>query len=212
MVSDLIQEKLNAYLAEYQALRSEIEWLIRDSTQYQKFAFTLLGIVFMALGWITQKAPDLIVPTLLAVPYLFCVLGLLYIRQHEEVYIVAAYLKEHMRPKIRSLLSDQHLWGWEEFKAKRTNELLEGSFLKPLSTGRMINILRTMLFAVPSFVSVVAVTVYAFSKGFHNLLGIYDWGLSMVLIICYLFDLIVLSYFLGYQFARTNLAKRFGFY
>ena len=30
---EVIENRLNAWLAEYQALRSEMEWLIRDGTQ-----------------------------------------------------------------------------------------------------------------------------------------------------------------------------------
>jgi hypothetical protein len=98
-----VEDVLAAWLAEYQALRAEIEWLINDGTRYQNFAITLLGIIGATIGWLLKEASALLLPTLLAVPFIFCLLGFLYSRQHEEVYIVAAYLKDYLRPRVRQL-------------------------------------------------------------------------------------------------------------
>src|SRR3989304_4303082 len=90
-------ERLTAYLAEYSALRSEIEWLVRDGTQYQGLAVKLIGVVFGAAAWIIHQVPDLLLPLLLVVPFVFCTLGFLFSRQHEEVYIVARYITDYIR-------------------------------------------------------------------------------------------------------------------
>ena len=75
-----MENKLNTYLTEYQALRAEIDWLIRDGTQYQKFSIAILSIIFAGIGWIIQNAIELLIPILLTIPFIFCVLGYLFFK------------------------------------------------------------------------------------------------------------------------------------
>lgn len=204
------EQSLNAWLAEYQALRVEIEWLIRDGTQYQKFAIALLGIVFAAIGWITQSAKILLLPTLLVIPFLFCLLGFLYIRQHEEAFIIGAYIKDYVRPKVRELLSTDDLWGWEEFKWKTNDKLCEVKIFKLLSSSKMIFILRSCIFIFPSFVCLASAVGYSTIQGATLLLQTYKWPLFTLFILCFLFDIIVFVIFSLYLFTQTNLSKRVG--
>src|ERR1035441_2219876 len=151
---------LDAWLVEYKCLRSEIEWLIDGGAKYQNLAVTLMGLIFTAIAWIVKEAPVLLVPTLLVAPFLFTLLGFLYCRQHEEVYVVAAYLKDYVRPRVRCLVNDDAIWGWEEFKAKHAEH------------WSMVFALRAMLFVAPSIGSIIAVLAYAFSQrliSFHLL-------------------------------------------
>jgi len=115
-----VEEKLEAYLAEYSALREEIKWLIQEANQYQNFAIALIGATVTLIPWVLDKALALLIPVLLILPFLFSLLGFLYLREHEEVYVVGAYLREYLRSQVRNLVKDSHTWGWEEFK---TNDL-----------------------------------------------------------------------------------------
>ena len=102
---------LNAWLAEYKSLRAEIEWLVEGGTKYQNFAITLLGLLSSILAWVIERSHDLIIPSLLVVPFLFTLLGFLYCRQHEEVYVIAAYLNTYVRPRVRALVGDNDILG-----------------------------------------------------------------------------------------------------
>lgn len=155
--SDSVDTKLEAYLAEYRALRTEMEWLIKGGGQYQNFAIALLGAAATLVPWIISNAEILLVPTLMTFPFLFSLLGFLYLREHEEIYVVAAYLKDYLRPRIRNLLMDPDAWGWEEFKEQRSKIVFGRGPLGLLSTTRIILVLRSTLFLLPSIACLVIV-------------------------------------------------------
>jgi hypothetical protein len=154
-----VDDVLAAWLAEYQCLRAEIEWLINDGTRYQNFAITLVGIIGAAIGWLLKEAPIILIPTLLVVPFVFCLLGFLYSRQHQEVYIVAAYLKDYVRPRVRELVGDESLWGWEEFKSQEWRALSPYRRFKPFGLNDIVFLLRAMLFILPSIVALSVVVI-----------------------------------------------------
>jgi len=160
-----VEEKLEAYLAEYSALREEIKWLIQEANQYQNFAIALIGATVTLIPWVLDKALALLIPVLLILPFLFSLLGFLYLREHEEVYVVGAYLREYLRSQVRNLVKDSHTWGWEEFKDKRSREVFSGDVLRFLSTTKIIVILRSSLFLLPSIVAllyILASTDYSY--------------------------------------------------
>jgi hypothetical protein len=148
---------VEAHVAEYLALRSEIEWLIKDGSQYQGFAIALLAAALPVLQFLSQRYQDVFSVTLLVIPFLFCLLGLLYFRQHEEVYVIAAYLATSLRPRVRTLTGDPELWGWEEFKAAHGAPTT--GMASWVSGGRTILVLRALLFVVPSLLAVVVAAV-----------------------------------------------------
>lgn len=154
-----VEEKLEAYLAEYVALREEIKWLIQEAGQYQNFAIVVIGATLTLIPWVLDKAPSLLVPVLLIVPFVFSLLGFLYLREHEEVYVVAAYLREYLRPRVRNLIKDSEAWGWEEFKDTRSREVFSGDVLHFLSTTKIIVILRSSLFLLPSIVALLYILI-----------------------------------------------------
>lgn len=203
----LTEQKLAAWLAEYQALRTEIEWLIQDGTRYQNFAITLVGIVIAALGWILKDPADLLLPILLAIPFVFSHLGFLYLRQHEEVFVIAAYLREYLRPRVRSLLSDDSLWGWEEFKAKRTQELTSRTLVSFLSTNTVIVMLRTLLFLLPSLLALLAATLYSLQAGLDKLRLTYSDPSVVTLSVIFLFDVLLVVLFAIHVVRRGDFLK-----
>ena len=203
-----VQDRLSVWLAEYQALRTEIEWLIRDANQYQNFAIALLGAVTAAIAWVFEKAPTLIVHTLLVVPFLFCLLGFLFFRQHEEVYVIAAYLREYVRPQLRLLTKDKALWGWEEFKARRTSQLYKRSLFKALSTSKMVLVLRTLLFLIPSILSLFAIIINVTFQGVHQFVSNYGTINTVFIAIGFFFDVIVVLLLIRKLFTQSDLQRR----
>jgi hypothetical protein len=201
--------KIDVHIAEYEALRTEIEWLIKDGTMYQNLVFTLMGVVIAAEGWIYQNAPNLVIPVLLVIPFLFSLLGYLYIRQHEEVYIIASYLKDNLRPKLRKLLGDEELWQWEEFKSKKTDKFFNKGKMRFITSDKMITILRAMLFVLPSFIAIILITVYVLRGGIKALETNFGDGLIYLFLMLYFIDLLVFLSFIVFMIFRSNLRKRF---
>jgi len=144
-------------VAEYLALRSEIEWLIKDGSQYQSFAIALLAAALPVLQFLSERNQLVFLVALLLIPFLFCLLGFLYFRQHEEVYVIAAYLKESLRPRVRALTGDDKLWAWEEFKHDHATSI--GRLMTWISRGHTFFILRALLFALPSILAVSVASV-----------------------------------------------------
>lgn len=207
-----MQDRLYACLAEYECLRTEMEWLIRHGNQYQNFAIGLVAAAIGAGAWVFDKPPTLILLGLLALPFLFCVLGFLFFREHEEIYVIAAYLAEHVRPQVRSLAGDDTLWGWEEFKHERTGEMYKGRLSKALSTSRMILMVRTSLFLIPSILALLAVLGYGVnyvtSQGICQFMSSLGGATSLLFAIGFLFDATIVSLFIVYVWTQGNLPSR----
>jgi hypothetical protein len=201
------QGQLTALLAEYQALRAEMEWLISDGTKYQNLAMTLIGVALAAVGWVIKDAQCLLLPILLAIPFLFCMLGFLFFRQHEEVYVIAAYIREHIRPRLRALLGDDSMWEWEEFKASRTRKMSSRGFSKPFSSANIVWFLRTMIFIIPSILSLATASIYAYVNWFEHVMTIH--GLFLIVYgSLFLFDFVILLMMVLYIFFHGDLQSR----
>lgn len=202
-----LEEKLEAYLAEYHSLRTEMEWLIKGGDQYQNFTIALVGAAVTILPWILDKAPSLLIPTLLILPLLFSLLGLLYLRQHEEVYVIAAYLSEYIRPRVRHLVKDSEAWGWEEFKAQRSKEAFGSGHLSFFSTSKIIVILRSSLFLFPSLAALIVIIN---SLDFQNLLQslTHSLVLNTLMGIWFLCDVLIVLLFVFRLWSQGDLPAR----
>lgn len=203
-----LNKKTLAIITEYNALRLEIEWLIKDATQYQNFAIALMGATIPAIAWVLEKSPNLLNPLLLVIPFVFCLLGFLFFRQHEEVYVVAAYLRESVRPQLWNELKDKSLWQWEEFKHKRSNEINNKGIYKYLSSGRMVLILRTSLFLMPSIISIFAMITQVASKGFQKAFYQYHFYISTCLSIMFVLDVLAVFFLLICVCRQGDLPRR----
>ncbi len=139
------ETQVMAYMAEYNALRDEIGWLLNGATQYQNFAIIL---VCAFLGFLAGTvASQYTIYVFLFAPLSISLLGFLYFRQHEEVYVIARYIDSEIAPRVRTVLGISDIFLWEQFKASRV------SGVKPAS--RMINTLRLLLFLLPSLIALV---------------------------------------------------------
>lgn len=199
---------LEAHLAEYQALRAEIEWLIEHGNQYQNFAIVLLSGLAALIAWVLDTSPGLLVPSLLVAPFVFCLLGFLYFRQHEEIYVIAAYLQECVRPQVRSLAEDATIWSWEEFKYRRLRAIAKGRILGMLSGVRMVFFLRAGLFLLPGVVCLLAVVAYATLQGKGRIVETYGENLAALLAVWFIVDATVVLFLAAYLLIQGNLPGR----
>jgi len=184
---------LKAVLAEYDALRREIAWLIDHGAQLQNYAIGLSLGVFPVATFVLQNSKAVfLIGLLLALPVGLSLLGLLYFRQHQEVYVVAAYIREEIRPIIRELTGRDDVWGWEEFKTARQNRL---SARSPILGGwrtSTILFLRLAIFTLPAVCSVLIAIAVAIAQGAHRIYTSYTPAGSAVLLLFAVVDVVMM--------------------
>jgi hypothetical protein len=196
------QALIEAHVAEYLALRSEIEWLIKDGSQYQGFAIALLAAALPVLQFLEPRYHDAFLASLLVIPFLFCLLGFLYFRQHEEVYVIAAYLARSLRPRVRALTGDESLWAWEEFKAAQATHAGR-SGLRWVTGGGPVLVLRALLFLLPSVLAVLT-TIGLLIVGPPYLP---PGAARFLFVAAIVFDAAITALMALFLLARSNLAK-----
>ncbi len=196
-----------ACLAEYQTLVSEMKWLREEAAQYQRLSVTLFVGLVPLLSLLASNSPDMLIPTLLAAPFPFAVLGYLFFRQHEEVYVIAAYIHEEVRPQIRRLADLPAIWGWEEFKDTR---FVSGrrSVLGLLNSGKMVLVMRILLFLLPAVLSTVAAAAVVVARNPSALLEKYGWAVGGMAIAAFIFDVLLVGALVGFLWAQGDFATR----
>lgn len=108
--------RLTATLTEFQCLRTEIEWLIRNGMRYQQFAMALAAAGLSAGTVTLTQDPGLYPGLAAAISIVLSWLGILYHWEHVEIHVVASYLQKVVRKKVRQLSGDLSWWHWEEHK------------------------------------------------------------------------------------------------
>jgi hypothetical protein len=191
---------LTAALAEYTALRSEIEWLIAQGAQLQNYAIGITLGLFPTAAFILEKRSSAFLAGLLIfAPIALSLLGLLYFRQHQEVYVVGAYLSECVAPIIRELGNRDDLWTWEDFKAARQTVLSNRSHALGIWRPRTILLLRLAVFTLPAVCCFVLGVSIAIAEGMHALLVAYTTAGTVVLLVLAVIDVAVIG-LLGLRF------------
>lgn len=200
---DALLALTEVHVAEYLALRSEIEWLIKDGSQYQAYAIALVAAVPALLQFLYQSAPETLLPTLLIVQFPFVLLGFLYYRQLEEIHIVAGYLANSLRPRVREITDDPHAWSWEEYKDAFS---LPGvGILCRISSGKIILVLRALLFLLPSVIAVglaVSLTIFG-TPYFPN-----NWLARVTILLGLAFDFVITVLLILVLVRRGDLSRR----
>jgi hypothetical protein len=167
--------RVDAHLAEYEALRNEIEWLIRDASQYQTYALGLIAVLPAAFALLVDtRQAWLVAPAILVASAAFCLFGYLFFRNHQEVYVIAGYLAREVRPRVRALVGSDNLWGWEEYKAKAYGVLRQSSRLGGLASLTFVVMLRLLVFLLPAGVGVVTVLVML-ARSASSMAATYTW-------------------------------------
>lgn len=139
---------LEVLLAEYNALRREIELLI----EHQKDTMNFLILVFVAMiglfGYIKDK-PSLqpFSYAFLFFPFIFCSLILLYADKTMRILRAANYIHNCLRKRICDVCEDERLLRWEKYKRH------EDSFSK--DSALWLDRARWFIFAFSILVSIV---------------------------------------------------------
>ena len=180
-------------LAEYEALRAEIAWLIEHGAQLQNYAIGLAVGAFPVAAFILDKQnATFLIGLLLMLPLALCLLGLLYFRQHQEVYVIAAYINESVRPIICELTGRDDVWAWESFKSARHAQLSERSRILGIWKPKTILLLRLTMFALPAACSFVLALAVAIAQGLERILKMYTSIGAIVLLALALADVLVI--------------------
>jgi hypothetical protein len=195
---------LTAALAEYEALRNEIAWLIEHSAQLQNYAIALsVGILPVVTFFLDKDRPAVLVGVLLSLPIALSLLGALYFRQHQEVFVVAAYIKERIRPIICTLSGRNDLWQWEEFKRSQLDQMSARSPIFGAWRPGAILLLRLMLFILPAAISFCLAVSITLSQGIGEIGAAFTMGGAVVMGILAVLDLFVIV-IVTIRFARES--------
>jgi hypothetical protein len=206
-VDQFPEQGIAACLAEYQALTGEMKWLREEAAQYQRLSVTMLVGLVPLLSLLASNSPDLLIPTLLVAPFPFTVLGYLFFRQHEEVYVIAAYLRKEVRPQIRKLTALYDIWGWEEFKHSRFVSGRRGLLLR-LNSAKMALAMRILLFLLPAVVSTIGAVAVVLARNPNALLQMYGWPVGGLAIAALLFDVLLVGALVGFLWSQGDFANR----
>jgi hypothetical protein len=206
-LDEFLDQGMAACLAEYQALQGEMGWLREEAAQYQRLSVTLLVGLVPLLSFLAANSPDLLIPSLLAAPFPFTVLGYLFFRQHEEVYVIAAYLHDEVRPQVQRLAALPTIWRWEEFKHTRFSSDRRG-ILGVINSGQMALAMRILLFLLPAVLSTVAAAAVVLARNPSTLLTMYGWAAGCFVIAALLFDVLLIGTLVGFLWTQGDLAKR----
>lgn len=151
----------NAYLAEYNTLRSEV--LARIQTQNQAFNFLLIIVGASITAVITtanSDAPWNLVPVTFAIalllPLVTCPLAYMFFDNELMIHAIGSYIYWDRRVRFVELTNDKHLFGSVadfKFLPPTTSKVFH-----PISRGRWY------LFCIPTFLPVVFLPVYTVVK------------------------------------------------
>lgn len=174
-------------LAEYQALRNEIAWLIKNENTFMSLSVTLFtAIIAFNKFFIDSSFDTAAVPVLLIIPIPFLLFAALFQRQHIEVYIVASYISNCIRPQVRKLCGNgDRIWQWEEWKNHISTKEPNSNY---------IDIARLLVFLLPvalcltlAICKVFAGQCFRQSIGkFYNTYGMVSWCLLFLFIACFI--------------------------
>jgi hypothetical protein len=142
------------------------------------------------------------------VPFPFSVLGFLFFRQHEEVYVIAAYLRDQVRPQLCRLTTLTEIWGWEEFKNRYFAIMQEGRLFRTMSSGKMALVMRVLLFVLPAVVALISAVLVVFQRDPSVLVHKYGWGFATLAIAGFLLDVFLVGLLIVFLWLQGDFAKR----
>lgn len=137
---------LQPFMAEYNALRREIELLIEHQKDIMNFS--ILTIVAMATLFGAIEAKKELQPVsyvYLVFPWIFLLLALLYADKTARILRVADYIHNYLRREIIEMCGDENVLQWELYKSNRY------SFRRKLAL--VLDRIRWFIFFIPAFFS-----------------------------------------------------------
>jgi len=134
---------MQAHLAEYQAMRAEIERRANSQHLYTNYAMAFLGAITTAMGF-SKDNPNIAIVFLVA-PIFFSILGILFLREAIIIMKIGNYIHNGIRPNVIRLLISDDIWKWEFF-------YFEEKLIKRLIVSAL-NRARWLVFVIPSIIS-----------------------------------------------------------
>jgi|GEM_PF-4287560 len=208
---------LNACLAEFHALREEMRWLREEAAQYQAFALALVAAAGPLIGFELSSHKAWVLPTTVIIPLPFTVLGFLFFHQHLEVYVVAGYIRDGIKPHIERLCgteSNKHpvlpeyaIWEWERYKAEIFARLPTARWLDFAVGHRTTHFMRSVLFLGPALASIAANVVVVRHYGYGRLRDAYGATGLTLLAIGFAADLLFAALFILSAWRRGDFAR-----
>jgi hypothetical protein len=110
------RDGFEALVKEFESLRTEIEWLIANGMRYQQFAIVITVAGLSASTFTISQQPSLYPALGYALSAVVSWLGVLYFWEHVEIHVVAGYIQQVLRPKVRKASCVDTWWEWEEYK------------------------------------------------------------------------------------------------
>lgn len=203
--------QVDAHLAEYEALRHEIEWLVRDASQYQTYALGLIAVLPAAFALLVDTRQSwLLAPAILIASAAFSLFGYLFFRNHQEVYVIAGYLARVVRPQVRTLTASATLWGWEEYKADTYARLRSSSTLGGLASLPFVVMLRLLVFLLPASAGPVVTLIVLSRNGWAASTATYTGFGAIMLILIAVLEFVVLVLLTGWCWSKRDLARTLG--
>ena len=144
---------MQVLIAEYNALRREIELLIGHQKDIVNFTIVAFAAMVGLFGIVTKignsNLDDLFLffsYVYLAFPFVFLLLAFLYADKSVRILRAAHYIHSDLRDKVSKICGDQDIWHWESYKSR------EKSLMR--ITARWLDIIRWFIFILPGFISI----------------------------------------------------------
>ena len=149
--AELVKQLL---IAEYNALRREIELLIehqKDIVNFSILAFVAMvglpGVITKIQDTEPGNIPELFLYVYLAFPSIFFLLALLYADKSARILRAAHYIHSDLRKKAIQICNCENIWRWEFYKS--------GEKSLRRTTAKWLDMIRWFIFIFPSFISIV---------------------------------------------------------
>ncbi len=132
------------WLTEYNAIRDEIIFRMRTADY---FTVVNLGVIGTIIGLTLTITIDI----LLVIPWISCLLGIMYFNQLRHVQILGLYIRQVITTNLSTKYHNDYLLGWDKFHSSMKSEW---------SIIPMLGRLPALVFIVPSFLALI-VTFYS---------------------------------------------------
>ena len=149
----LSEERINGiidvHIAEYNALRREIDLYHQHQKRIMQFMIVILTTLLGILG--SQSSRTIaslqpLLPAFLLFPLIFTLLSLLYLDRTIRIIRIADYLHNHLRNNVEEITA-ANIWQWEIYKSH--TELFDRR------VALILDRVRWMMFVIPSILCVM---------------------------------------------------------
>lgn len=172
-----LQTFVSIYIAEYNALRREIDTYHRHKKEIMNFTFIVLGAMLSIVSAIIlsedANKTSSIAFIFLLFPFFYLLLSLLYTDRTIRIITVADYINNYLRKEVSKVLG-HIVWQWEAYKTWGTSDVKTPIFNTNLRL--ILDRIRWFFFIIPSLLSLGLFFYYlpASIEIFHIIFIIFD--------------------------------------